>query len=137
MGRPSKRQSSSYEALSDGSDPSDEELVNDGGQGQAADEEVDEEELEAVARSASSADDEDEPTAAAAAAAAAGDGGDDGGDDEVRVYRAATRFCCISDVMDVDLGVLARVLHGWVCKGSYYPLGERMSPDWSSGGVYL
>ncbi|KAK4782747.1 hypothetical protein SAY86_007121 [Trapa natans] len=77
MGRPSKRQSSSDESMSDGSDPSDEELANNEGQVQTADEEIDEEELEAVARSASSAEDEDEP-----AADAAEDGSDDGGDDD-------------------------------------------------------
>ncbi|KAK4759252.1 hypothetical protein SAY87_022383 [Trapa incisa] len=77
MGRPSKRQSSSDESMSDGSDPSDEELANNEGQVQTADEEIDEEELEAVARSASSAEDEDEP-----AADVAEDGSDDGGDDD-------------------------------------------------------
>ncbi|OWM74109.1 hypothetical protein CDL15_Pgr008420 [Punica granatum] len=75
MARPSKRQSSSDEAMSDGSNPSDEEQVNEE-QEQAADEEVDEEELEAVARSASSAEDEDDP------AAAIEDGGDGDEDDE-------------------------------------------------------
>ncbi|KAK4755650.1 hypothetical protein SAY87_009407 [Trapa incisa] len=77
MGRPSKRQSSSDESMSDGSDPSDEELVNNEGQEQAAEEDIDEEELEAVDRSASSAEEEDEP-----AGAAAEDGGDDGDDDD-------------------------------------------------------
>lgn len=123
MARPSKRQTSSDEALSDGSNPSDEELVDNEEQEQAADDDVDEEELEAVARSASSSDEDDE------APASAEDGGDGEGDDEVLVYYPAVRFCCVFGVRGIDLGVFGRVLHGWVFKSSYDVL------DWSFSRV--
>lgn len=72
MAKLSKNLASSDEALSDGSNPSEDEQVN-----QPMEEDMDEEELEAVARSASSADEDD-------AAPAEEDG--DPEEDQVLIY---------------------------------------------------
>lgn len=73
MAKPSKNLASSDESLSDGSNPLEDDQVN-----QPMEEDVDEEELEAVARSASS-DDEDD-------AAPADENGDAEEDDQVLIY---------------------------------------------------